>query len=152
MIRLRAMRVATSVALTCALSACATARVPSARDPFHDVNLALRGERAIVELSGGEVAPGVSHVHLSLNEASWVEAHRTRTVPTADVDRVIVVSRPSHAPAGLLLLLGLGLSVVFDRELPFDFAFEVALDSFVWGSEVSPAFGRVVYSRAGGAR
>ena len=145
MLRSPALRRNTALAALLVLSACASAGRP-APDPYFEVNRSLRGERAIVELAGGEVAQGVSHVQFTPTEATWIEDHRTRRVPVDAVSRVIVVSRPSRAPAGIALLVGLGLSIFFDDPRPLDLALYVALDPFVWGAEVSPAVGHVVYT------
>lgn len=132
--------------LALALGACATAGRP-AGDPYGEVNRSLRGERAIVELAGGEVAADVSHVRFAEFTTSWTDERGTRRVPTDQVARVIVVSQPPrHAPWGLILLTGLALAVAFDDPLPLAIAADVALEPFVWGAEISPAVGRVVYA------
>jgi hypothetical protein len=89
----------------------------------------------------------VSHVRISLSETSWSEGSRTRRVPTSDVSRVIVVHRHrERGPAGIVLLVGLGLSLVLDDVRPFALALDVALDEFVWGMPVAPEVGHVVYT------
>ena len=136
-----------ALALLSTLSACATTSVATAPDPYVQVNRALRGERAIVELARGDFAAGVTHVRFDGNEVSWIENGDTRTVPAGEVSRVIVL-RPNrdHGAAGLVLLVGLGLSLAFDDARPFALALDVALDDFVWGAAVGPEVGRVVYS------
>ncbi len=137
----------TPLAALLLLSACATAVQPVS-DPYREVNRSLRGERAIVELEDGEVAADVSQVRLTESEATWLQNGRRRQEPTGEVARVIVVSPPSRAPAGFILLLGLALSIVVEDPAPLDLALHVAFDSFVWGEAVSPNVGRVVYAGA----
>jgi hypothetical protein len=124
------------------LAAC-TAYVPEA-DPYRVVNRQLRGERAIVELRGGEVAVGVHHVRFGEAETSWVDDDGPHRAPTEDVARVIVVTR--NVPHwGWWVLAGLGLALILDDHVPFEIALDLALDAFVWGAEVPPAVGRVIY-------
>jgi hypothetical protein len=151
--RFRPSRRNAALAMLLLFSACASAgrpdREPTRVDPYHEINRSLRGEQAIVELANGEVAQGVSHVHLSATETTWVDRSDTRRVPTDAVSRVIVVSHPrQRSPAAFVLLLGLGLSLAFDDVRPLDVALQVALEPFIWGTPVSPAVGYVVYSGA----
>jgi hypothetical protein len=39
--------------------------------------------------------------------------------------------------------------LAFDDVVPFAVALDVALDDFVWGAEVAPSVGRVVYAGSG---
>jgi hypothetical protein len=130
------------VSIAIALGAC-TAYAPES-DPYRRTNRALQGERAIVELRGGDIAVGVHHVRLSEAETTWMDDDGVHGAPTEDVHRVIVVTR--RAPHwGWWLLAGLGLSLALDDELPFEIALDLALDAFVWGGEVAPSTGRVVF-------
>ena len=145
--RPRGLAVLAALGALLALGACATTASQARPDPYHEVNRSLRGERAIVELAGGEAAVDVRHVHLSPEGTTWTERSEMRSVPTNDVSRVIVI-RPhrERGPAAIVLLVGLGLSLVLEDARPFALALEVALDEFVWGMPVGPDVGRVVYT------
>jgi hypothetical protein len=133
------------LALALLLASCASGAT-STRNPYRELNRSLRGERAIVELAGGEVALGVSRVRFDEAETSWSEDHRRRAVDTRDVSRVIVVTGRDHSPEVFALLLGFGLSMVLDDPAPLAIAVDIAIDSFVWGAEVPLSQGHVVYS------
>ena len=140
-------RLASCLALVALGLVSCTSYAPEA-GPYSAVNRELRGERAIVELRDGEAAVGVHHVRLGEAETSWVDEEGPRHAPTEDVARVIVVTR--NAPNwGWWVLLGLGLSLALDDHLPFEIALDLALDAFVWGADVPPAVGRVIYQGDG---
>jgi hypothetical protein len=140
--RLRRRGTVAILLLAFVLAGC-TAYAPES-DPYRQTNRALRGERAIVELRGGEIAVGVHHVRMAEGETTWMDDDGVHGAPTEDVHRVIVVTR--RVPHwGWWVLAGLGLSLALDDELPFEIALDLALDAFVWGGEVAPSTGRVVF-------
>jgi hypothetical protein len=56
---------------------------------FEAVNRALAEQPAIVELRGGEVVHDVEEVKMTPGSTSWRDGDRVRTVPTAEVRRVV---------------------------------------------------------------
>lgn len=142
-------RIVSALLLLTALAASGCAGVDSpvaAAGPYRDVNRELHRQRAIIELAGGEAAVGVDHVVLGEHETLWEDEDGRHRAPTADVERVIVVSRRGPPAWGWWLLAGLGLSIAFDDTLPLEIALDAALIAWEFGSEVPAEVGRIVYS------
>jgi hypothetical protein len=133
--------------LTLAVSGCAGLDASSdTAGPYRSVNRELHRQRAIIELAGGEAAVGVDHVLMSEHEISWEDEDGRHRAPTADVERVIVVSRRGPPAWGWWLLAGLGLSIAFDDTLPLEIAIDTALLAWEFGSQVPAEVGRIVYT------
>ncbi len=130
------------------LGGCAT--VPAASGPYGQVNRELYRQRAIVELAGGDAAVGVQRVILGPDETTWADEDGVHRVPTADIQRVIVVSHPSSSAWGwgwLALGVGAALAFALNDPLPLEIGADAAILVWEFGAEVPASVGRIVYSR-----